>query len=740
MDRREFLKMIGSGTLFSLLFPLLPAEVRAEIEKGIAEGSEEIVKSVCQQCPAGCGILVRCIGGWPVKIDGNPLHPVNHGTLCPLGFAGIFAFYDPDRIRTPLKRIGPRGASQWEAISWDAAIGEVAGKLKDLKDNNQSNQLVIIDGEHRGLMRVLFEHFSLAVGTPNYIGVDFSPIQGPVEALHALHGLKAEPSYDIANAGTVFLFNSDILEASPSPAELSQAWGRMRRSQKGRRGRAIFIGPRLSPTASKCDEWVPVRPGTEGILAMGLSHVLIKESLIDSQFVDSNCNGFYGEKGIRSVILSEFGPHTVSEKTGVDIPTIFRLAREFVRQRPAVAISGRVEGPTQVAIHLLNVLAGSINVKGGVLLPRRIDYGVMGKQAIPSHAPILKADDTPDPLTGLTQKFIAGEPYKTDALFLYYTNPVFSRPNGDKFKDALAKIPFIVSFSPFMDETTALADLVLPDRTFLERWQDVPTSTLDGFPVLGISRPVRKTLYNTRHTGDVILDIAQKLGTGLLWPNFESLLEEWLKKVFDFNKGDVFGDESETSWTKLLERTGWWSPSYENTDEFRQMISERGGWWDPSYHTSEWARVVATPSGKIELGGVSGANTLAPDDPAPEYPLALMPFRVLPWLKPRAANYPWLTDIAGPHLFERWQTWAELNPETAAKLNISDRDEVWVTSKRGRIRAKIRIFHGIAPDVVAVPIGLGHTSGGRYIEGFGSNPLSIIEEGEKVTNVRIDKV
>jgi len=723
-NRREFLKTLGAGAAFSFLLPLLPKEVLAGIEEGMSGGLESVIKTVCQQCPAGCGLLVRCVGGWPVKISGNPLHPVNRGTLCPLGPTGIFTFYDPDRIRTPLKRVGVRGADQWKAISWEEAIKETVARLLELKDGAGS-QLVILDGEYRGLMRTLFEHFSSAFGASDYVPANVSPVQGPVEALHATQNLHAEPCYDIAHAGTLFLFDSDILESSSYPVPYQQAWGKMRRGQKGRRGSVVYIGPRLSPTASKADEWVPVKPGTEGVLALGLAHVLIKESLIDNQFVENNCSGFYGETGLRAFILSKFRPNVVSEVTGVDIPTIFHLARKFIRQKPSVAIASRYRRQDQIAVHSLNALVGSINVQGGVLVPRKIDYGRFEG-----------LNKAPDPLSELITKF--SDPYK--ALFLYYSNPIFSRADGHKFKEAFDKIPFIVSFSPLMDETTSLADLILPDQTFLERWQDVPTSTLDGFPVLGVSQPVPKALYEGKNAGDVLLNIASTLGLNLPWPDFRTMLDEGFKRIFDLGKGDVFGDEQETSWVKLLERSGWWSPAYETLDQFKQLILERGGWWDPSYHFSEWNRVVTTPSGKFEFHSPDMSPSSEGDA---EYPLGLKIFKPLMWLKSRTANQPWLSDVAGPHLFERWHTWLEINPETAKKFKISEGEEVLVTARRGKIKATARIYEGIVPDVVALPIGLGHTVGGQFIQGIGSNPLDILDiaDGETgPTRVRIETV
>ena len=132
-------------------------------------GVEKWVPTICGQCMGGCGILVRVIDGWAVNIAGNPLHPVNRGTLCPKGIAGLQGLYDPDRIRSPLKRIGKRGEGRWQPISWDEALQAVTDSLKDLRRNGEPHRLAVLGGKYRGLMRSLWERFLEAFGSPNYI-------------------------------------------------------------------------------------------------------------------------------------------------------------------------------------------------------------------------------------------------------------------------------------------------------------------------------------------------------------------------------------------------------------------------------------------------------------------------------------------------------------------------------------------------------------------------------------------
>ena len=310
--------------------------------------------------------------------------------------------------------------------------------------------------------------------------------------------------------------------------------------------------------------------------------------------------------------------------------------------------------------------------------------------------------------TSLPRNVVSGKPYRPEVLFLYYTNPLFSNPNPDLFSKALSEIPLIVSFSPYMDDTTSFADLILPDHTPLERWQDDPVFLNKGFPVLGIRQPVIEPLYQTKATGDVLLQISKSLGGEIQkafpWNDFREVLLYGIRGVFDAKRGDTFGLQFEQSWTRLLERGGWWAPSYKTFEEFWKQLQEKGGWWDPVYDFKEWDRVFRTPSKKFQFYAQTLEQTLpgnlskelkeaslfphweeskkGSDEKA--YPFHLHIFRTMALTGSRNANQPWLQAIVGEYLFERWETWVEINPETANRIGISDRDWVWVESPKGK--------------------------------------------------------
>ena len=769
INRRDFLKMGGgAGVAVALGGGFWKWSQFPALEKPNEPGVERWIPTVCGQCMGGCGILVRVIDGWAVNIVGNPLHPVNRGTLCPKGIAGLQGLYDPDRIRSPLKRVGSRGEGRWQPISWDEALQIVTTSLKTLRQKGEPHRLVVLGGKYRGLMRSLWERFLEAFGSPNYVDNQFHWEATPNEGIFLTQGIYSTPAYDLENVQCLLSFGSALLESFWSPVQALKAYGYFRRGRTGQRGKLIQIEPRLSVTAIKADEWIPIEPGTEGIMALGIAHMMIKEGLYKKEFVANHTFGFESwtdangreHLGFKDYILSEYEPGTVSKKTGVPIDTIIRLARDFASNPPSLAMGYRDRPFHQMAVAALNGLMGSIDGSGGVLIPKDIPYQLFpplkkdliskrgwdreridgGKgHRMGNHRPALFAKNT-----------LSGKPYKPEVLFLYYTNPLFSSPNPDLFVKALAEIPLIVSFSPYMDDTTQFADLILPDDIPLERWQDDPLFLNNGFSILGIRQPVVQPLYQTRSTGDVLLHIARTLDgevrKALPWKDFKEVLIYGLKGVFEAKRGDIFGLQFDEAWTRILQRGGWWAPSYRTFDEFWKLFLERGGWWNPIYDFGEWDRIFQTPSKRFQFY-VQGLKQTHPffgekdlkdpsflphweepkkDDHEKEYPFHLHVFKTMPLTGSRNANQPWLSEIAGPHLFERWTTWVEINPHKAKELEISDGDLVWIESTFGKIRVKARLYKGAMPDVLNIPFGMGHDSGGRWTKGLGANPYQLL--------------
>jgi len=726
---------------------------------------------ICLQCPSGCGLRIRSVNHWPVKLEGIKDYPINRGKLCPKGQAGLQVLYDPDRIHYPLRRKGKRGEGSWERISWDEAVHLVTQRLKGLRQKGKPHQLMFWGGRYRGHMSDLIARFMEAYGSPNHLGNPARGSEGILKGHLFTMGVRDFLAIHWEEANYVLSFGASLLEASRPSIRNLWGYGYFRRGRPGARGKLVQIEPRFSVTASKADQWIPVEPGTDGALALGMAHWMVKEKKYDRDFIDRHTFGFNDWKdssgkvhmGFKTLVLKEYSPGQVSSLTGIPEETIIHIAREFFSHRPSIAISGRGAGMqtngtyNQMAIDSLNALVGSIDRRGGLLLQRRPPFkswpsfqkDVIAERGL-SQPRIDGAGSMPFPLADevpyiLPERIERSEPYPVDTLFLYYTNPLFSLPESERFRSALEKVPFVISFSPFMDETTLHSDLVLPDGTYFERWQDDHVEPGLGFPIFGLRSPaLQPLLYDVRNTGDVLIDLAKGLGEtvgkAFPWVDFREAIRETIKGVFSSKRGSIRADDFEEFWNILI---------------------ERGGWWNPSYPFGEWRKRFNTPSGKFEfysqimergLGEISkrskngldqilkelkieekGDKVFLPHFEKPrsvggekEYPFRLLHYKLMTTAEGRGANQPFLQEIFGPHLKERWGSWVEINPETAKGIGIRDGDLIWVESKGGKMKARARLFPGTHPRCIHLPYGQGHRAYGRWAKGRGINPNDLM--------------
>lgn len=782
LTRRTFLKVSAAAGAATAAGSL--PRVKALSQEKAKDGPEERwVPSVCLQCPAGCGILVRVVDGRAVKIEGNPEHPINLGRLCPKGHIGLQLLYDPDRIKGPMKRVGQRGEGKWERISWDEALKIVADRLKALRAKGEPHRLVVMGGRYRGQMHGLFARFMAAYGTPNDVGHSSICADGTSQAHYLTQGFKAYAGYDWDNTNYLLCFGGGFVEAWRPTTRLLRAFGHIRR-ERPIRAKIVQVETRFSITAAKADEWIPINPGTDAALALGIAHVIVKEELYDKEFVEKHTFGFEdwtdektGKKhmGFKTLVLEQYPPKKVSEITGVPEATIVRIAREFAATPPAIAAGERGASMqsngvyNRMAIHALNALVGSLEVPGGVLVQMGppltkgpdVVQDEVAKAGI-KQPRIDSAGTKKYPLAGkvyqdLPESILSGEPYPIDTLFLYYTNPLFSTPDVGRWYKAIEKVPFIVSFSPFMDETTDHADLILPDHTYLERWQDDVIYPSLGYPVISLRQPVVKPLFDTRNTGDVIIDLAHRIGGAVAqsfpWKDYKNLIKDKVRGLFEAKTGNIVAPTFAKFWEEFKKKGFWANPPYQfrNWEHAFKTPSKRFEFYSQNleHKLEELARKEverAKEKGKalteeeaLEeiLRGLKlkarGDEVYLPHyepirhigDPK-EYPLLLNTYKLMTHAEGRGANAPWLQEILGLHVGVRWDSWVEINPETARKLGIADGDEVWVESVVGKIKTRAKLYPGAMPHVVNMPFELGHRSYGRWARGRGVNPNEIL--------------
>jgi len=710
MERRNFLKVAAiTGATTALDHCGHPDHqlIRFIPEEDLTPGVAEWKPSVCTMCPAGCGLLVRVMEGdaevvrngqvglmrmgLAKKLEGNPNHPINQGKLCPRGQAGLQVTYHPDRLAHPLKRSGPRGSGQFQEISWGEAITQLVGRLAPLRSANQSASLAFVTKPIRGRRRDLMEQFLKAFGAPP--GISFEAFDEAVlrRANQLSFGRPQMPTLDLARTNYIIVFGADFLGTWNSPVAQSVGYGVMRQGRAGSRGKFVMVEPRMSQTGANADEWVPARMGAEGVLALGLAHVILNQKLRpagDMSRAGSLIKG-WGEG------LPEYTPQAVESRTGIPAATVTRLAREMASHAPAMAIIG---GPplaqtnglaSALAVNALTALLGSVEKPGGLLFTPLL-----------SSSPIAEEGSRASLASFAQIQTLLEKAPGIQALLLCDANPVFSCPRSAGVREALEKIPFIASFGNFIDETSVLADLILPDHSSLESWQDnVPES---GAPegVVSLAPPALHPLHTTRAMPDVLLEVAHQLGGPMATALPFKTLEDMLRTTYGGLGGGKKHDPKEdaAAWDKIKADGGWWSAQVQPSAPLLNPVSH--------------------PPIAMTEPEFDGAEV--------DFPLHFLPCASQMLLDGSLAHLPWLQETPDPVSTVMWGTWVEINPKTAGQKGIKQGDVVEVKSQHGSLRAPALISPGIGPGTVAMPVGQGHEHFGRYASGRGANPLAIL--------------
>ena len=765
-NRRQFLQL-GAAALGSLAMMKLSSLMDLSVAQAtpatvlLSASDEKIVPGVCLLCSSGCGVLSRVSNGRVVKLEGNPMHPINLGALCPKGQAIPELVYNPDRLKGPMRRNGPRGSGKWEPATWDEAVQVVANRLSELRGAGHPEQAALMYGDTRGQLRSFFERFMNAVGSPNTISSESLNIAAARLGMYLTQGIYDLPVYDLENSAYILSFGASLLEAGRVPQRTIAGYAFMRRG-RATRGKIVMIDPRQGITGAKADEWIPIIPGTDAALALGIAHVLISSGLIDSDavfnygfgyddFADENGHIVHGFK---TFVMKNYSPQQAEKICGVPATTISRLAGEFAGQKPAVAIipgkGGLLNGSfggvyAAMAVHILNALVGSIDKPGGVMTQR---YTPAQPWPDLPGDPVAEQGRQSERIDGagsifpigrhsyqsVADQVLAGKPL--DALFLYDANPVFEAPGGKRFEQAFTKIPFIVSFSSFMDESAQFADWILPEPTFLERWEDDHIEGL-GYPGIALRQPAITPRHDTLNTADFILKVAAAMGgpvaSAFPWLSYEDVLQFRLK-------------DSGTDWGMLKDLGVWMTPGYRfaarGSEKWTSEVvgsdrrkSPRDGRFD--FFSREL--YAALREGQPER--ISGLELTPEDGSAPlphylapvymgeegEYPFVLNIYTLMSLgTKSVAANMPTLQEISGMTVGATWDSWLEMNPEAAAEAKLNDHDLVWVESSTGRVKTKVRLVKGVRPDVVNLPYNQGHTAVGRWANGRGVNGVELL--------------
>lgn len=752
------------------------------------------VSSVCNLCPGGCGIAVKKVDERAVKIEGRTDYPVNPGGICPVGMGGLQLLYDESlRFTGPMKRVGLRGAGEFTEISWGEAFDILAGRISSLRKKGTPEAIAAVDGNPEGTtVSVLIKRLMKAMGSPNYVRPPSITDTYRMGNL-LMQGTLAPMAYDLENSDYVLSFGAGLLEGWGAPGRVMNAWGMWHDGNPAKRKtRIVQVESRASNTASKADMWVAPRPGTDGALALGIAHVIIKSGQYDSRFVADHSSGFEdwrsldgtNHNGFKTLVLEKYSPEQVAEITGVNPKTIVSLAKGFASAKAPVAVYGKGKDSLNgslyefMAVQSLNALKGSINRSGGVLLPDPIplsDLPLLEVDAIASkglksprldQAGTMRYPFTDSLINNFTDAINRNSKSPVDTLLVFSANPFFTLPDGGGFKKALEKIPFIVSFSPYRDETANMADLILPDSTYLEKMDDIVWPAGLQYPLYGLSKPVVEPLYNTKNSGDTVIELSraidESVGSAFPWENFEEVLQTRAKGLFDAGGGLVSYDPDAPAWQRQTAGNGP-KPEYKSFDEMWEGIQSGGMWYRPVNSPKSWKGLFNTPSGKFEFSSKLIAQAIenysskiskkaalknmglaAIDDEAcmahyeaPKagadrsvYPLEMLPYEMINLASGWIPSPPFLYKTIFENQLLKNKSFAAINPKTAAKYHLEEGTLVAVKSPAGEVQVRINLFEGAMPGIVYLPLGFGHTAYDEFLKGKGVNPNNIVQAGQ----------
>ncbi|MGB8647068.1 MAG: molybdopterin-dependent oxidoreductase [Anaerolineae bacterium] len=682
ITRRRFLQATALGTA-AFVMAGCSVERRVRLEPYVVPPEDQVAgvaswyASTCRMCPAGCGIIVRVLNGRALKIEGNQEHPLNQGKLCARGQAGPQLLYNPDRLSGP-QASATRGSKNWQQPKWDDALKTLASQIQGAG----SGVAAWVGSTTSGHVYDLFSRLTQAAGGPAPLVFDlYTGLHGYrtlADVQNGVFGTNNLPAYDLTTADVILSFGSNILSASTSQVRYGMDYGKFRSQPLGKRGYLVQFEPRRSLTGAKADRWFAIRPGTEGLVAQALIRLI----------ADRNPNGDRGNRA--RVLAGNIDPLTAANTAGVSLNELYKLADLFANSNRPVAIAGTfTTGQDKArdalsAIHALNLVAG-----GG-------QPGNMVSQApVPS--------DVVKPAPGSfadAQKLISQ--MKSGAikvLMVHNANPAYDLPPAFGFADALKNVPFVVSFASIMDETSAMADLILPDRTYLEAWGYEVVSPNFGMPTVSSQQPVVSPYpdFDTRATGDVLLQVAKNIpaaASQMSWTDEVAFIKDTITKL---PPGAAGGASPDVLWARFQQHGGWWP-----------------------------TKAPAAPAPQAKLTSALSVTPPTYQGNESDFPYFLHLYLSDLLSDGRGASIPWLQGAPDPMTTVSWQTWVEIHPNTAKKLGVQDEDIVKVTSPAGEIQAIVYTFPVIREDTVAIPLGQGHTEYGRYAANRGSNAMKLV--------------
>jgi molybdopterin-containing oxidoreductase family iron-sulfur binding subunit len=658
MNRRTFLKIAGMSSI-TFAFGCNPPEKNLNAPVHAADdmltGQATWYASTCRECPAGCGILAKNREGRAIKIEGNPLHPINQGKICMRGQAVLQGIYNPDRLMNPQIR----AKDGWQGISFSKARALLKNKAAAAVQKGSDRVRMLTEVVGDGLMDLLSASLQNWNSQKPLV---FEPYayESLKTANEMIFGVTGLPSYRMDQADFLLSFGADFLETWLSPVEYSRKFKSMHAVHNNEKGMFIQVSAVQNLTGANADTWLDCNPGSEATIALGL----VKQTLDigkGKKLSKSFRNSLYAA-------VSAYSQSRVLQDSGIPLPLYEKLVLQLMGARKPLVL-GTATGMSDDNGLKANLAANLLNLLLDPYL-RLIDFD--NRHRVETAA--TRAE---------VQKFFQSlaEP-STDLLLFNNVNPVFAFTPGSGLKAAIKDSgAFVVSFSNFMDETSAMADLILPTRMPLESWDEY-----GGLKnIVSTLQPAMGKLTIAPQLGDVFLDAAFE--TEKPAKNYKAYLINQL--ISEQNIAD------KPQWVQVLQKGGMIKP-----------------------------KSASAPAPKIKPQFPS--KFLATYQEPSRSDLVFIATPSIRFFDGRGANKPWLCEVPDPLSRIAWQTPALIHPKTAGEKGIAQEDIIQIKSKWGSLDAAVYTTELIKPGTVVMGIGQGHDVYGRYAQATGVNPIELL--------------
>lgn len=738
LKRRDFLK-ISSGTAAAVAgVSCMPGTLGALGMQDI-KGSKEFVGTICDMCSSGCQVEGKVVEGKNVFIQGNRYSEPMGGSVCARGAAGHSQLYDNQRIVTPLIRTGKRGEGKWREASWEEALDLVANNFNKIKKENGPQSVVFTSkmGDRHSHMTA----FASAYGSPNIFShMSTCPIT--YSTVHmTTFGKILKQDYD--HSKYILQFGHNLFEGIDIvlTRKLAKAVG-------NEACKIVVLDPRFSVMASKADEWFAVKPGTDLAFILALIHVWLRDDTYDKEYVEKYSIGI--EKLIEST--KDTTPEWQEELTGIPVQNVERIAKEIYAAAPHCIIDWGHRGTTSLAefqktkaVTISNILMGSIERKGGAYFAKdaatvnafanqEIAPSIDNPHAFIKHAGTLRIDGASEQgdnqfisnvhgsLTDLAKNIIAKKPYEIKGMFSIRHNPVFTVANTNEMRKAMHTLEFIVVSDIYMSETALMADIILPESTYLEREEGIEDASGKA-PAYKMRNRVVDPINGTMSNVEIFRTLAYKMGLDNKY-NWKNLTEFRVKQA----KGNM------ELLTELV-RKGYANSNIppllalekKYIDAFIKKYPSAKCNLDEDGLYSSFMK-MKTPSGKMEIfsqsiedqfpgAGVPGIDEM---ELAHGYPYILLSGKTAIHTNAHTHNVPFLNMLMSDN-----PVW--IHPETAAKEGLKDGDKIIIESAVAKEKGSVMITEGIRPDSLFVYFGFGRESQDlKRANGKGTNQSKIL--------------